>query len=123
MVRFRKTEPEEKYWVVLEPASTAGIVPADEEARPFLRKGIMMKSFSVLVLIATLCAFAVGCESQKGTTENKTQTTQTQTKDGKVTGQTTTTTTDATKTTRPVAPGTGGATTEKTTETTTETTK
>ena len=82
-----------------------------------------MKSFLAFVLIAALGAFAVGCETKKGTTENKTQTTTTQTKDGKITGETTTTTTDTEKTARPVTPGAGRTTTEKTTETTTETTK
>lgn len=82
-----------------------------------------MNRFLALVLIAALGAFTIGCESKKGTTENKFQTTTTQTKDGKVTGATTTTTTDTTKTTPPVTPGAGAKTTEKTTETTTETTK
>ena len=41
--------------------------------------------FSALVLIATLGVFTIGCE--KGTTENKTETTTTQTKDGKVVGE------------------------------------
>lgn len=83
----------------------------------------MMKRFLALALVAALGVFTFGCEAKKGTTENKTQTTTTQTKDGKVTGETTTTQTDATKTVRPTTPGVGGTTTEKTTETTTETTK
>ena len=60
-----------------------------------------MKSFLAFVVIAALGVFTIGCESQKGTTENKTETTTTQTKDGKMTGETTNTT--DTKTT--TAPG------------------
>jgi hypothetical protein len=73
------------------------------------------------VLLATLGMFTIGCESKEGTTGYKSETTTTQTEDGKVTGETVTTTTDTTKTTPPVTPGAGGTTTEKTTETTTET--
>ena len=53
-----------------------------------MRKGITMKRFLALVLIAALGVFTIGCETKKGTTENKTKTTTTQTKDGKVTGET-----------------------------------
>ena len=88
-----------------------------------MRKGITMKRFLALVLIAALGTFTIGCETKKGTTENKTQTTTTQTKDGKITGETKITETDTTKTIRPVTPGAGDTTTEKTTEKTTETTK
>ena len=52
-----------------------------------------MKRFLAFVLIAALGVFTIGCENQKGTTENKTETTTTQTKDGKTTGETTNTTT------------------------------
>jgi hypothetical protein len=72
----------------------------------------MMKSFLALILIAAIGVFTIGCEAKKGTTENKTQTTTTQTKDGKMTGETTTTTTDTTKTTPPAHPGDVGPTTE-----------
>ena len=47
-----------------------------------------MNRFLALVLIAALGALTIGCESKKGTTQNKTQTTTTQTKDGKITGET-----------------------------------
>jgi len=47
-----------------------------------------MKSFLTLFLISALGVFIIGCESNKGTTENTTKTTVTQTKDGKVTGKT-----------------------------------
>ncbi len=77
----------------------------------------MTKSFLGLILIATLGVLTIGCEGEKGTTENKTVTTNTQSKDGKTSGTTTTNDTK-TKTTIPAA---GGTTTEKTT--TTETTK
>ncbi len=82
-----------------------------------------MKRFLAFVLIAALGVVTIGCESDKGTTQNKTQTKATQTKDGKITGAATTTTTDTMKTTPPVTPAAGGMTTEKTTETTTEKTK
>jgi hypothetical protein len=81
-----------------------------------------MKRFLALVLIAGLGVFTIGCENQKGTTENKTQTKNSQAKDGKMTGETTTTV-DTKTTTTPAAPDGGGTTTKKTTETTTETTK
>ena len=74
-----------------------------------------MKRFLAFVLIAALGVFTIGCDSKKGTTQNKTETKTTQTKDGKITGETTTTTDRTTKTTTPAA---GGMTTEKTTETT-----
>jgi hypothetical protein len=72
-----------------------------------------MKRFPAWVLIAALGVWTIGCESQKGTTENKTETKTTQTKDGKTTGETTTTV-DTKTTTTPATPG-GGTTTEKTT--------
>ncbi len=81
-----------------------------------------MKSVVAFVLFAALGVFAIGCESQKGTTENKTETTTTQTKDGKTKGETTNTV-DAKTTTPPTTPEGGGTATEKTTKTATETTK
>ena len=91
---------------------------AGEGATLTFWKGIEMKSFLALVLISALGVFTIGCDSQKGTTENKTVTTTTQSKDGKTASETTTNDTK-TKTTTPPA---GGKATEKTT-TTTETTK
>jgi hypothetical protein len=92
----------------------------------FLGKGTKMKRFLASVLIAALGVWTIGCENQKDTTENKTETTTTQSKDGKTTGETTHSV-DTKTTTNPAAPGGGGATTEtttkKTTDTTTETTK
>ena len=44
-----------------------------------------MKRFLAFVLIAVLGVLTIGCESEKGTTQNKTQTKTTQTKDGKTT--------------------------------------
>ena len=79
-----------------------------------------MKSFLALVLIAILGVFTIGCDGNKSKTQDKIETKTTQTKDGKVTGETTNSTETKTKTTAPAA---GGLTTEKTTETTTETTK
>ena len=79
-----------------------------------------MKSILGFVLLATLGVFTIGCDSTKSTTQDKIQTTTTQTKDGKVVGETTTSNETKTKTTTPAA---GGMTTEKTTETTTEKTK
>jgi hypothetical protein len=79
-----------------------------------------MKSFPAFILIAVLGVLTIGCEGQKGTSDNKTVTTTSQTKDGKVVGETTTTNETKTKATTP-APG--GTATEKTTQTTTETTK
>ena len=46
-----------------------------------------MKRFLAFVLIAALGIFTIGCESKKGTTEKKTETTTTQTKDGKINGR------------------------------------
>ena len=69
-----------------------------------MRKGIAMKRFLVLFLIAALGVFTIGCETKKGTTETKTETRTTETKDGKVTGSTDTTTTDTTKTPPLAAP-------------------
>jgi hypothetical protein len=71
-----------------------------------------MKRFLALVLIASLGLLTIGCEGQKGTTENKTETTTSQAKDGKTIESTTTTTTDTTKTTPSVTPGAAGKTTE-----------
>ena len=79
-----------------------------------------MKRFLACVVIAALGVFTIGCDSNKSTTQNKTETKTTQTKDGKVVGETTTTNETKTKATAPAA---GGVTTEKTTETTTETKK
>ena len=79
-----------------------------------------MKRFLACVAIVTLGVFTIGCDSTKSTTQDKIQTTTTQTKDGKVVGETTTTNETKTKATIPAA---GGMTTEKTTEKTTETTK
>ncbi len=62
-----------------------------------------MKSFLTLVLISGLGVFTIGCDSQKGTTENKTVTTTTQSKDGKIVTETTTN--DTKTTTTPSAPG------------------
>ena len=83
----------------------------------------MMKRFLAFAVIAALGVFPFGCGSNKGTTENKTQTTTTQTKDGKTTGESKFTATETTKTSPPAAPGTGHATSERTTKTTVETTK
>ena len=83
-------------------------------------KGTEMKCFLAFVVIATLGVFTIGCDSTKSTTQDKVQTTTTQTRDGKVVGETTNSTETKTKTTTPAA---GGMTTEKTTEKTTETTK
>jgi hypothetical protein len=79
-----------------------------------------MKCFLAFVVIATIGVFTIGCDSTKSTTQDKIKTTTTQTKDGKVVGETTTTNETKTKATTPAA---GGMTTEKTTEKTTETTK
>lgn len=81
-----------------------------------------MKLFLPSALIAVLGTLAVGCESQKGTTENRTETKTSQTRDGKTTSETTTTVDTKTTTTPATADG-GGTTTKKITETTTETTK
>ena len=78
-----------------------------------------MKRFLALVLISALGVFTIGCDS-KSTTDDKTETKTTQTKDGKVVGETTTTNETKTKATAPAA---GGTATEKTTETTTEKSK
>ena len=59
-----------------------------------------MKRQLAFVLIAVLGVVTIGCESDKGTIQNKTQTKTTQTKNGKTTGEATTTTTDTMKTTR-----------------------
>lgn len=85
-----------------------------------LRKGIEMKRFLACVVIAALGMFTIGCDGINKTTQDKIETKTTQTKDGKVMGETTNTTETTTKTTNP-APS--GMTTEKTTERTTETTK
>jgi hypothetical protein len=81
----------------------------------------LMTRFLTLVLITALGMSIIGCESQEGTTEYKTQTTRTQTEDGVVTGETETTTTDTTETTPAVTRDAGSTTTERTIETTTET--
>lgn len=64
-----------------------------------------MKRFLAFTLIAVLGVFTIGCETKMDSTENKTETTTTQTKDGEITGQTTTTTTDTLETARPITPG------------------
>jgi len=74
-----------------------------------------MKRFLAFVLIATLGLFTFGCDSKKGTTQKKSETTTRQTEDGRITGETTTSTEVKTKATRPSD---GDMTTEKTTETT-----
>jgi hypothetical protein len=79
-----------------------------------------MRCFLAFVLISALGVFTIGCDTNKSTTQDKIETKTTQTKDGKVVGETTTTNETKTKATTPAA---GGTTTEKTTETTTETTK
>jgi ABC-type glycerol-3-phosphate transport system substrate-binding protein len=84
--------------------------------------GMKMKLLLASVLIAVLGTLTIGCESQKGTTENKTETKTSQTRDGKTTSETTTTV-DTKTTTTPVTPDGGGTTVKKITETTTETTK
>ena len=81
-----------------------------------------MKRFLAFVLISALGVLTIGCETQQGTTEYKTETTRTQTEDGRVTGETTTTTTDERRVSPPVT-GDGSQTIERTTETTTETTR
>ena len=78
-----------------------------------------MKKLLAFVLISALGVFIIGCDN-KSTTDDKTETKTTQTKDGKVVGETTTTNETKTKATTPDA---GGTTTEKTTETTTEKSK
>ena len=88
-----------------------------------------MKRLLPFVVVAALGVFAIGCENQKGTTENKTETTTTQSKDGKMTGETvnstdtkttqakdgkmtseTTTSTESMKITPPVTPTAGSKT-------------
>ena len=81
-----------------------------------------MNRVLTFALLAALGLFTIGCE-KKDSTEYKTQTTTTQTEDGKVTGTTETTKTDTTETTHPKTPDAGGTTTERTTETTKETTR
>jgi hypothetical protein len=73
-----------------------------------------MKRFLAFIVIAALGAFTIGCDSQKGTTESKTVTRTTQSKDGKTVTEKTTN--DTKTTTTPSASG--GTATEKTTETT-----
>jgi hypothetical protein len=85
-------------------------------------KDITMKRFLASVLIAALGVVTIGCESQKGTTENKTETTVSQTKDGKPAGEKTITY-DTKTTTTPAVPDGSGTMVKKTTETTTEKTK
>ena len=81
-----------------------------------------MNRVFTFVLIAVLSVLTIGCGSQKGTTENKTEMKTLQTKDGKTMGERTTTV-DTKTTTTPETPDGGGTTIEKTTETTTKTTK
>ena len=82
----------------------AGAVPVGKKANPCL-------SGRAFVLIAALGVLTIGCDCMTGTTQNKTETKTTQTKDGKTTGKTTTSTDTKTKTTTPTA---GGMTTETT---------
>jgi hypothetical protein len=82
-----------------------------------------MKRFLASALIAALGVSTIGCESHQGTTENKTETKTSQTKDGVTTGETSTKVETTTTTTPPAPNGGGGTTIKKTTETTTETTK
>ncbi len=74
-----------------------------------------MKRFLTFVLIAALGTFAIGCNSNKGTTQKKSETTTTHTEDGRVTGETTHSTEVKTQATPPRD---GDMTTERTTETT-----
>jgi len=78
-----------------------------------------MKRFLASILLAGLGVLILGCDNPKDTTEKKTETKTTQTKDGKITGETKTSTATKTKETTPAD---GGITLEKTTKTT-ETTK
>jgi hypothetical protein len=71
---------------------------------------VTITRFLPLKGVTALGVFTIGCESKTGTTENKTQTTTTQSKDGKITSETTTST-DTLKGTAPTA---GGTTTDKT---------
>ena len=80
-----------------------------------------MKRLLASVLLAALGVLTIGCEGKKDSIENKSQTTTTQTKDGKTVGETTTV--DTKTETTPAKPDGTGKTTEKTTETTTETHK
>jgi hypothetical protein len=82
-----------------------------------------MKRFLAFVLIAALGVLTVGCETKRGTTEYKTETTRTRTEDGQVTGETTTTTIDERKTSPTGTSDGGSQTIERTTKTTTETTR
>ena len=66
-----------------------------------------MKRFFAFALVAALGAVTIGCESQQGMTESKTQTTTTQRTDGKKTSETTTTTDTKTRP-APVTPDPGG---------------
>ena len=115
---WREAARETKTFATKEKGPRAGTVPVSKKGKSsFIRKGIEMRRLGAFILIAVLGTLTIGCESEKGTTENKTVTTTSQSKDGKTTSETTT---NDTKTTAPAA---GGRTTEKTTETTTETTK
>jgi hypothetical protein len=81
-----------------------------------------MKRFFASVLIVAVSALIIGCDSRAGTTQYKSETKQSQTKDGKTPGETKNTF-DQKTTTTPATPDGGGMTTQKTTQTTTETTK
>ena len=91
-----------------------------KEANFFSERVMTMKRFLTLTLITVMGVSTIGCDSQKGTTESKTETKTTQTKDGVTTGETTTKF-DTKTTTTPGTPGESGTTT-KSTETKTETT-
>jgi hypothetical protein len=81
------------------------------------RKGLKMKRILAFVLFSVLGVSTIGCES-KNSTDYKTETKTTQTRDGKTTE--TTNTVDTKKTSTPVTPDGSGTTTEQTTETTTK---
>jgi hypothetical protein len=89
-------------------------------AAPLFRKGLKMKRFLPIVMFAALGVSTLGCES-KNATEYKTETTTSQTKDGKTTD--TTNTIETKKTSTPATEDGSGTTTEQTTETTTKTNK
>lgn len=79
---------------------------------------------NVLRFIATaaICTATIGCGARMGTTEHKTETKTSHTKDGKTTGESATTL-DTTTTTVPESSASGSTVTKKTTETTKESIK
>jgi ABC-type oligopeptide transport system substrate-binding subunit len=95
--------------------------PVDDETKPkFFKRVFMMKRLFAFLMVAALSALTIGCDN-KSTTENKTETKTSQTKDGKTTD--TTNTTETKKSTTPPTTDGSGTTTEQTTETTTRTSK